>query len=366
MKSFIALILMAGLLALGAARLFLDGPTRAGASGKVRLINVSYDPTRQLYEEVNLLFAEQYKTDAGVDVKVEQSHGGSSKQARSVIEGLRADIVTLALGYDVTQIEKAGLIDKGWETRFPYNACPYTSTVVFLVRKGNPRGIRDWDDLVKPGVSVVVANPKTSGAARWAFLAAWGYAAGAESHDLSTPEGLAAANAAAGAKNFPALHSAQAADFIARLYHNVPVLDTGARGSTVSFTQKGTGDVLLNWESEARLALEESPAGAFEIVYPSVSILAEPPVAVVDQVVTAKGTRAAAEAYIQYLYTPDAQDAAAALHYRPRDPSVFARHRAAFPPIRLFTLDAVFGGWPAAHQAFFAEGAVFDQLYTPK
>lgn len=338
-------------------------PARAGT---LALLNVSYDPTRELYEEVNRLFAEHYRDAAGVQVRVEQSHGGSSKQARAVIDGLAGDVVTLALGYDITQIEKAGLIDEGWQREFPHNASPFTSTIVFLVRKGNPKGIKDWDDLVKPGVGVVVANPKTSGAARWAFLAAWGYAAGVEGHDLSTEQGVAASTkSGAEAKDFPAIASAKAAEFTARLYQNVPVLDTGARGSTVTFAQKGIGDVLLNWENEAHLALEEFGDGRFEIVYPSVSILAEPPVAIVDGVVRAKGTRQAAETYLNFLYTPEVQEVAGALHYRPRDTAILAKYRDALPPIKLFTIDETFGGWERAHQAFFTDGAAFDQLFKP-
>jgi sulfate transport system substrate-binding protein len=284
-----------------------------------------------------------------------------------VVDGLRADVVSLALAYDVSQIEKAGLIAKGWEQKLPNNSSPYTSTIVFLVRKGNPKAIKDWDDLIKPGVSVIVANPKTSGAARWAFLAAWGYAARANTYDFSTPAGVkASGEASASAKEFAALKDAKAADFVAKLYRNVPVLDTGARGSTVTFAQKGTGDVLVNWENEAWLATEEFGKDKFEIVYPSASILAEPPVAVVDKVVDAKGTRAAAEAYVKFLYTPEAQDVVGGLHYRPRDTEVLARYRESLPPIKLFTIDATFGGWQRAHEAFFAPGAAFDQLFKPK
>ena len=342
------------------------GAAAAREAGASRLVNVSYDPTREFYEEVNRLFVAHYPAQPGKDLAVEQSHGGSSKQARAVIDGLKADVVTLALGYDVAQVEKSGLIDNGWEKEFPNNSSPYTSTIVFLVRKGNPKGIRDWDDLVKPGVGVIVANPKTSGAARWAFLAAWGHAVGAESYDLSTPEGVnASAQAAAGAKEHPALNSPQGIDFVTKLYRNVPVLDTGARGSTVTFAQKGTGDVLLNWENEAHLALEEFGADKFEIVYPSVSILAEPPVAIVDRVVDAKGTRPVAEAYLNFLYTPEVQDVAAQLHYRPRDTETLAKYKDTLPPINLFTIDEVFGGWDSAHKAYFADGALFDQLYKP-
>ena len=348
------------LLALG---LVIPGAARAAADAD-KLLNVSYDPTRELYEGVDALFAEHYKSAAGKDVKIEQSHGGSSKQARAIIDGLRADVVTLALGHDITAIEKAGLIEKGWEKEFPNNSSPYTSTIVFLVRKGNPKGIKDWNDLVKPGVGVIVANPKTSGAARWAFLSAWGYAAGAKSHDLSTPAGqTAAAEAAAAAKDFPVYHNEKAQAFVAALYKNVPVLDTGARGSTVTFAQKNTGDVLLNWENEAWLAIEEFGEGKFEIVYPSVSILAEPPVAIVDKVVDAKGTRAAAEAYLKFLYTAEVQDLVGALHYRPRDTAALAKYRDTLPPIKLFTIAETFSGWDAAHKAFFADGGAFDRVY---
>jgi sulfate transport system substrate-binding protein len=365
MKLLIQRIIAPAVLALGAIGFVLPTPLRAADDSK--LINVSYDPTRELYEEVNRLFIEQYKAQSGKPLAIEQSHGGSSKQARAVIDGLKADVVTLALGHDITAIEKAGLIDRGWEKEFPHNSSPYTSTIVFLVRKGNPRGIKDWNDLVKPGVGVIVANPKTSGAARWAFLAAWGYAAGAKSYDLSNAEGIkASADAAAAAKEHPALSNAKASDFISQLYRNVPVLDSGARGSTVTFAQKGTGDVLLNWENEAYLALEEFGADKFEIVYPSASILAEPPVAIVDKVVDAKGTRAAAEAYLKFLYTPEAQDVVAALHYRPRDTDVLAKYKDSLPPIKLFTIDEAFGGWDAAHKAFFADGAAFDRLYKPQ
>jgi sulfate/thiosulfate-binding protein len=333
---------------------------------ETKLTNVSYDPTRELYEGVNALFAEHYQATAGKAVTVEQSHGGSSKQARAVMDGLRADIVTLALGHDITAIEKAGLIQKGWEKELPNNASPYTSTIVFLVRKGNPKGIKDWNDLVKPGVGVIVANPKTSGAARWAFLAAWGYAANAPSHDLSTAEGAkAATDAAAAARDFALLSDKKGQDFVTQLYRNVPVLDTGARGSTVTFAQKGTGDVLLNWENEAWLAIQEFGADKYEIVYPSVSILAEPPVAVVDKVVDAKGTRAAAEAYVKFLYSADVQDLAGALHYRPRDTAMLARYKDTLPPIKLFTIDEAFGGWDKAHAAFFADGGAFDRVYKP-
>jgi sulfate transport system substrate-binding protein len=331
------------------------------------ILKVSYDPTRTFYEGVNTLFADHYKASAGKDIKIEQSHGGSSKQARAVIDGLRADVVTLALSHDINSIEKAGLINPGWEKKFPNNSTPYTSTIVFLVRKGNPKAIKDWNDLVRPGVGVITANPKTSGAARWAFLAAWGYAASATARDLSTADALKqSTDAAAAAKEFPALKDEKAQQFIVALYKNVPVLDTGARGATVTFAQKNVGDVLVNWENEAWLAIEEFGADQFEIVYPSVSILAEPPVAIVDKVVDAKGTRAVAETYMKFLYTPDVQDLAGALHYRPRDTAVLAIYKDTLPPIKLFTIDETFGGWDKAHQAFFADGGAFDRIYKSR
>jgi sulfate/thiosulfate transport system substrate-binding protein len=363
MNKLIHKIVAPAVLALGAIGFAVPIAVRAE---DVKLINVSYDPTRELYEEVNRLFAEKYKAEHNQAVSIEQSHGGSSKQARAVIDGLRADVVTLALGHDIAAIEKGGLIEKGWEKEFPNNSSPYTSTIVFLVRKGNPKGIKDWNDLVKPGVGVVVANPKTSGAARWAFLAGWGYAAGAPSYDLSTSAGVkASADAIAAAKDHPALKDQKGADFISKLYKNVPVLDTGARGSTVTFAQKNTGDVLLNWENEAYLAIEEFGADKFEIVYPSVSILAEPPVAIVDKVVGAKGTRKIAEEYLKFLYTPEVQDVAGQLHYRPRDTEALARYKETLPAIKLFTIDEAFGGWALAHDAFFKDGAAFDKLYQP-
>ena len=341
----------------------------ARAEGEVKLLNASYDPTRELYESLNPLFIERYKKDAGVNVKIEQSHGGSSKQARGVIDGLQADVVTLALGWDITAIQKAGLIKEGWQDRLPNNAAPYTSTVVYLVRKGNPKQIKDWPDLVKAGVQVIVANPKTSGGARWAFLAAWGQAAGAATYDLSDPKGVADSLAhAAAAREFPLLDNAKAKAYITHLYQHVPVLDTGARGSTVSFAQKLQGDVLITWENEAWLAQEEFGKDKFEIVYPSVSILAEPPVAVVDKVVDARGrgARAAAEAYLKFLYTPEAQDVIGALHYRPRNAEVLKKYASTLPPIKLFTIQENFGGWAKAQQTYFADGGVFDAIYSPK
>nr|WP_131194416.1 sulfate ABC transporter substrate-binding protein [Lichenihabitans psoromatis] len=339
----------------------------AWAAQDVKLLNVSYDPTRELYSVINEAFAADYKAKTGTMVTIEQSHGGSSKQARSVIDGLKADVVTLALDWDVTAIERAGLIKPGWRDRLPDNASPYTSTVAFLVRKGNPKGIKDWSDLTKSDVQVVTANPKTSGGGRWAFLALWGAVAKAKTHDLSTVAGNDEAKAAAKAATaFPVLDDATARTVITTFYNSqVPVLDTGARGSTVSFAQKQIGDVLVNWENELWLALEEFGADKFEIVYPSVSILGEAPVAVVDAVADAKGTRAAAEAYLQYLYTKDAQDTIGQLHYRPRDIEALARYSKDLPPIKLFTIDETFGGWTKAHATFFADGGVFDALYKP-
>ncbi|HEY8008954.1 MAG TPA: sulfate ABC transporter substrate-binding protein [Methylocella sp.] len=336
-------------------------------SEEVKILNVSYDPTRELYSDINSLFAERYKTRTGVSVTFEQSHGGSSKQARSVIDGLKADVVTLALGWDITAIERAGLIKPGWQEKLPYNSAPYTSTIGFLVRKGNPKNIKDWKDLTRSDVQAIVANPKTSGAARWAFLALWGVTAHAKTHDFSTVTGLKESQAAARtAKDFPIYKNADARTVIETFYNkHVPVLDTGARGATVTFAQKQLGDVLINWENELWLAQEEFGKDKFDIVYPSSSILAEPPVAVVDEVVDKKGTRDIAEAYLKFLYTSEAQDAVGQLHYRPRDVEALKKYSKDLPPIPLFTIDESFGGWTKAHEAFFAEGALFDQIYKP-
>jgi sulfate/thiosulfate transport system substrate-binding protein len=332
-------------------------------SEEVKLLNVSYDPTRELYTDINDLFAERYKARTGVTVTFEQSHGGSSKQARSVIDGLKADVVTLGAAWDITAIEHAGLIKHGWQEKLPYNSSPYTSTVGFLVRKGNPKNIKDWKDLTRPGVQVIVPNPK----ARWAFLALWGATAHAKTHDLTTFEGLTEAQAAARtARDFPVYQNAESRAVIEKFYNNnVPVLDTGARGATVTFAQKQLGDVLLNWENELWLALDEFGKDKFEIVYPSNSILGEPPVAVVDEVVDKKGTRDVAEAYLKFLYTPEAQEIVAQLHYRPRDIEALKKYGADLPPIPLFTIDEIFGGWAKAQEAFFTEGALFDQIYRP-
>ncbi|MFC0239301.1 sulfate ABC transporter substrate-binding protein [Rhodopseudomonas telluris] len=305
----------------------------------VTLLNVSYDPTRELYSDFNKSFAAAYQKETGDKVTLKQSHGGSGAQARSVIDGLQADVVTLALAYDIDAIANKGLLAKDWQKRLPQNSSPYTSTIVFLVRKGNPKAIKDWDDLLKPGVSVITPNPKTSGGARWNYLAAWGYA-------------LKKSGSEEGAR-----------DFVGKLYKQVPVLDTGARGSTVTFVERGVGDVLLAWENEAYLAVKEFGADKFEIVAPSVSILAEPPVAVVDTVVDKKGTRAVAEAYLKYLYSKDGQEIAARNFYRPRDSEIAKKHEGSFAKVALFTIDDVFGGWTKAQTEHFADGGVFDKIY---
>ena len=324
-------------LALGAAAL--------GAVAKdITLLNVSYDPTRELYVDFNTAFSKYWKAKTGDTVTVKQSHGGSGKQARSVIDGIDSDVVTLALAYDIDEIaEKAKLLPTDWQKRLPHNSAPYTSTYIFLVRKGNPKGIKNWDDLVKPGVSVITANPKTSGGARWGYLAAYGFA-------LKQPGG----------------NDTKAKDFVAKLFSNVPVLDSGARGSTVTFAERGVGDVLLAWENEAHLSIKEFGADKFDIVYPPVSILAEPPVSVVDKVVDKKGTREVAQAYLDYLYTPEGQEIAARNFYRPIDAKVAAKYDKQFPKLNLFSIDDTFGGWTKAQKTHFADGGVFDQIYTRK
>ena len=314
----------------------------AAASAKtIELLNVSYDPTRELYQDYNPAFAKYWKDKTGDDVVIKQSHGGSGKQARSVIDGLKADVVTLALAADIDALHDHGnLVPADWQTRFPDNSTPYTSTIVLLVRKGNPKGIKDWDDLVKTGISVVVANPKTSGGARWAYLAAWGYA----QKKYGSPD--------------------KAKEFITALYKNVPVLDSGARGSTTTFVERGIGDVLIAWENEAFLAQKEFGPDKFEVVVPSVSILAEPPVAVVNKVVKKKGTAEVAKAYLDYLYSDEGQEIAARNFYRPRNQQIAAKYAGVFPKIELFTIDEVFGGWTKAQAVHFADGGVFDQIYV--
>lgn len=353
--------------ALGLATLVIAAPTGgpAASAAEVRLTNVSYDPTRELYTQYNDLFARSWKAKTGDVVKIEQSHGGSGKQARSIIDGLNADVATLALGWDIDAIQRAGLINPGWEKRLPYNSSPYTSTIAFLVRKGNPKNIHDWSDLLKPGVQAVTPNPKTGGGARWVFLALWGGLAKAPTHDLSTAQGQTeAAKAAAAAKTFPVIDNAEVEAKVAEIYKShIPVLDAGARGSTVSFAQKHIGDVLLNWENELWLARGEFAADEFEIVYPSSSILTEPPVAVVDKVVDRNKTRAVAEAYLKGLYTPEAQELVGQLHYRPRNAEALKKFSADLPNIPLFTVDESFGGWDRAQKAFFSDGGAFDRIF---
>ncbi|MGH7516043.1 MAG: sulfate ABC transporter substrate-binding protein [Gemmatimonadales bacterium] len=317
------------------------GAQQRSAPKPVTLLNVSYDPTRELYEAVNTAFASQWKARTGQEVIIRQSHGGSGKQARAVIDGLQADVVTLALAWDVDEIAaRSGLIARNWQSRLPNNSAPYTSTIVLLVRKGNPKKIRDWDDLVRPGISVVTPNPKTSGGARWNYLAAWGYA-------LRRPGG----------------NEAKARAFVAQLFRNAAVLDAGARGSTTTFVERGIGDVLIAWENEALLATHELGADKFEIVVPSVSILAEPPVALVDRVADKRGTRAVAQAYLEFLAGDEGQELSANHYYRPRSPAVAAKYAAQFPKLTLFTVDEVFGGWHKAQAAHFADGGIFDQIF---
>ncbi len=309
----------------------------------VNLLNVSYDPTRELYQDVNAAFAKSWKAKSGDNVKIKQSHGGSGKQARSVIDGLEADVVTLALGYDIDALTDKNLLRKDWQTRLPHNASPYTSTIVLLVRKGNPKGIKDWNDLVKPGVAVITPNPKTSGGARWNHLAAWGYA-------LRQPGG----------------NEAKAKEFLSKLYKNVPVLDSGARGATTTFVERGIGDVLIAWENEAYLAVKELGPDKFDIITPSVSILAEPPVAIVDKFADKHGTRKVAEAYLNFLYTDEAQAIIAQNYYRPATPKAAQKYTKNFPQVKLFTIGDVAGNWANAQKTHFADGGVFDQIYQPK
>jgi sulfate transport system substrate-binding protein len=354
LASFIVSFLVAG-----CGKQDTSPPTDGSAAAQqVQLLNVSYDPTREMYREFNEAFAAHWLAETGQNVSVQQSHAGSGSQARAVIEGLDADVVTLALAYDVEAIRLHGQrLQPGWQSRLPNNSAPYTSTIVFLVREGNPKDIRDWRDLVQPGVQVVTPNPKTSGGARWNYLAAWGYeleqALGGDIAKLETasPEEVKRAEA-------------RAERFVAELFRHVPVLDRGARASTNTFVQRGIGDVLLAWENEALLALDELGADVLEIVAPSVSILAEPTVAVVDSVVDRKGTRTVARAYLEYLYTPPGQDIVARHYFRPRDSEVGARYRDQYPEIRLFTINEVFGGWNEAQARHFDDGGVFDRIYS--
>ena len=306
-------------------------------------LNVSYDPTREFYQEYNQEFGAFWKQRTGQEVNFKQSHGGSGKQARAVATGLQADVVTLALANDIDEIVSAGLIKKGWQKEFPYNSAPYTSTIVFLVRKGNPKNIKDWNDLTKPGVEIITPNPKTGGAPRWIYLSAWGYA-------LKQPGG----------------NDAKAKELVKKLYQNVKVLDSGARGSLTTFAERGIGDVLLSWENEALLATQGLGKDKFDIVYPSISILAEPSVAIVDQTVDKNGNRNLAKGYLNYLYSPKGQELAAKYYFRPRDIKVAAKYAAQFPKQKTFTIDQVFGGWSKAQQTHFVNGAIFDQIYSDK
>lgn len=314
----------------------------AAHAAEVSLLNVSYDPTRELYQDFNKAFAAHWKAKTGDDLKNKQSHGGSGKQARAVIDGLAADVVTLALAYDIDEIANRGLIAKDWQKRLPHNSAPYTSTIAFLVRKGNPKGIKDWNDLARPGIAVITPNPKTSGGARWNHLAAWGFA-------LKQPGG----------------NEKTAQEFLTKIYKNVPVLDSGARGSTTTFIERGIGDVLVTWENEALLAIKELGPEKVEIVAPSISILAEPPVAVVDKVVDRRGTRKVAEAYLQFLYTDEGQEIAAKNYYRPIDEKIAKKYATQYPKLKLFTIEDVAGGWSKAQKTHFADGGVFDQIYLP-
>ena len=327
--------------AFAAAGLALACPAKA--EEKIVVLNVSYDPTRELYEEFNAAFAQHRKAETGQTVVIRQSHGGAGKQTRAVIDGLEADVVTLALAYDIDMMHKhAGLIPAAWQEQLPHNSCPYTSTIVFLVRKGNPKGIKDWDDLVRPDVSVITPNPKTSGGARWNYLAAWSFASAKYGGD-----------------------EAKVLGFMKRLYKNVPVLDTGARGSTNTFVQRRIGDVFLAWENEALLVTKRLRPGEFEIVVPSVSILAEPPVTVIDKVVDKRGTRNVATAYLKYLYSEVGQELIVKHFYRPRMPEVAKKYADRYPKVELITVDGEFGGWQAAHTRHFAEGGLFDQIFAP-
>ena len=328
---------------LGTALALTGGLATGAAYADTSLLNVSYDPTRELYKDFNAVFANYWKKQTGETLNIKASHGGSGKQARAVIDGLDADVVTLALAYDVDAIAQKGLIAPNWIKRLPDNSAPYTSTIVFLVRKGNPKNIKDWNDLAKPGIDVITPNPKTSGGARWNFLAAWGYA-------LKQPGG----------------NDQKARELVTGIFKNVKVLDSGARGSTTTFVERGLGDVLIAWENEAYLSVKELGPDKFDIVTPSISILAEPSVAVVDKVVDKRGTRKVAQAYLEYLYTPIGQEIAARNYYRPRNKEVAARYAGQFAKVKLFTIDQVFGGWEKAQKVFFADGGVFDQVVTSK
>ena len=319
------------------------GLTSQAHAAEVSILNVSYDPTRELYQDFNKSFAALWKSKSGDDLKIKQSHGGSGKQARAVIDGLAADVVTLALAYDIDEIANRGFIAKDWQKRLPNSSAPYTSTIVLLVRKGNPKNIKDWNDLARPGISVITPNPKTSGGARWNHLAAWGYA-------LKQPGG----------------NEKTGQEFLSKVYKNVPVLDSGARGSTTTFVERGIGDVLLTWENEALLAIKELGPEKVEIVVPSLSILAEPPVTIVDKVVDRRGTRKIAEAYLQHLYSDEGQEIAGKHYYRPTNEKIAAKYASQFPKLKLLTVNEIAGGWTKAQKAHFADGGIFDQIYLPK
>ena len=312
-------------------------------ASEVTLLNVSYDPTRELYQDFNKVFADHWKKTSGQDVKIKQSHGGAAKQARSVIDGLQADVVTLALSYDIDEIAQRGILAKDWQKRLPNNSAPYTSTIVFLVRKGNPKNIKEWSDLARPGISVITPNPKTSGGARYNYLAAWGYA-------LKQPGG----------------NEQSAQDLLAKIYKNVPVLDSGARGSTTTFVEREIGDVLITWENEALLAIRELGPDKVQIVAPSVSVLAEPPVTIVDKVVDRRGTRKVAEAYLKFLYSDEGQELAGKHYYRPINEKIAAKYASQFPKVKLLTVDEIAGGWTKAQKTHFADGGTFDRIYQPK
>jgi sulfate/thiosulfate transport system substrate-binding protein len=345
-RSFVLLSLSLGVVACNKTSAAPSGSSSGAATvaaPEVKLLNVSYDPTRELYVDYNGVFAKKWEAEHHQKVTINQSHGGSGKQARAVIDGLEADVVTLGLGYDVQVLaDKAKLIPGDWQARLPSNSAPYTSTVVFVVRQGNPQKIKDWNDLARDGVKVITPNPKTSGGARWNYLAAWGYA-------LKQPGG----------------DEAKAQAFVEKIYKNVPVLDSGARGATTTFVERGIGDVLIAWENEALLSLNELGKGKFEIVIPSISILAEPPVSIVDKVVDKRGTRAVAEAYLKGLYSPEGQAIIAKHYFRPRDPAILAQHKAQFPDLQLFTVDELFGGWSKAQPTHFNDGGLFDKIYKP-
>jgi sulfate transport system substrate-binding protein len=342
-----------------AAATFASVAPPAAAERSIELLNVSYDPTRELYRDVNEHFAAAWKKKTGETLTIRQSHGGSGSQARAVIDGLDADVVTLALAYDIDAIQLKGKrLAADWQKRFPDNSSPYTSTIVFLVRKGNPKNIRDWSDLVRPGLSVITPNPKTSGGARWNYLAAWGYALGRQlGGDLGKLKNPAAPEVKAA--------QAKARDFVTQLFRNVPILDRGARAATNTFVQRGIGDVFIAWENEALLSIKELGPGKVDVVRPSTSILAEPPVALVDTVVDKRGTRAVAKAYLEFLYTPEGQEIAARHYYRPRNQQVAAKFAEQFPQVKLFTIDEVFGGWTKAQREHFDDGGEFDRIYSP-